>query len=217
MPASPTPPPLNCPQYVGSLIYCLYFHPLAKYPGPIWSKFSVWPYYYYTVRGDRHIWIWQCHEIYGPVFRYRPDGLLFNSPQANRDIYEGNHNVKKRNFYQMYPRKAGGGNTWNCVDKVRHARKRRTLNAAFSDKALKTSEGYIVRHVDRWCELIGADNGWSKPRNMADWYRTRINDLYVPAGSLNRLDEVLAASRDIQLRGYLGYLGLAQSQPERML
>ncbi|KAI4176008.1 MAG: hypothetical protein LQ343_001290 [Gyalolechia ehrenbergii] len=113
-----------------------------------------------------------------PSFRYRPDGLLFNSFQANRDIYEGNHNVKKGNFYQMYPRKAGGGNTWNCVDKeARHARKRRILNAAFSDKALKTFEGCIVQHVDRWCELIGADNGWSKPRNMADWSDRLVFDI----------------------------------------
>ncbi|KAL9026064.1 MAG: hypothetical protein Q9196_005218 [Gyalolechia fulgens] len=163
--------------YVGSLIHCLYFHPLAKYPGPIWCKWSVWPSFYHSVRGDRHIWIWQCHKIYGPVFRYRPDGLLFNSPQANRDIYEGSQNVRKGSFYQMYPRKVGAGNTWNSVDKVKHARKRRILNAAFSDKALKTSEGYIIQHADRWCEIVGADNGWSEPRNMTDWSDRLVFDI----------------------------------------
>ncbi|KAL8937323.1 MAG: hypothetical protein Q9216_004481 [Gyalolechia sp. 2 TL-2023] len=150
---------------------------MIEYPGPIWSKISVWPSYYHTVRGDRHIWIWQCHKLYGPVFRYRPDGLLFNSPQANRDIYEGNPNVRKGNFYLMYHRKAGGGNTWNCVDKVKHTRKRRILNAALSDKALKTFEGYVIQHIDRWCELIGADNDWSKPRNMAGWSDCLVFDI----------------------------------------
>lgn len=141
------------------------------------SKISAWPSFYHSVKGDRHIWIWQCHQIYGPVFRDRPNGVLFNSPQANKDIYEGNSNVRKGDFYAMYPLKAGAGNTWNCVDKARHARKRRILNAAFSDKALKTAEGYIIQHVDRWCELIGADNTWSEPRNMAEWSDRLVFDI----------------------------------------
>ena len=113
--------------------------------------------------------MWQCHQIYGSTFRYCPDGLFFNTPQANRDIYEGNANVRKGDFYHIYPRNVGSVNTWNCVDKVKHARKRRILNAAFSDKALKSSEEFIVQHVDRWCELLGdgANNGWSLPRNIA--------------------------------------------------
>ncbi|KAL8719417.1 MAG: hypothetical protein Q9225_003582 [Loekoesia sp. 1 TL-2023] len=131
------------------------------------------------IRGDRHIWIWQGHQIYGPVFRHHPNGLLFNSPKANRDIYEGNANVKKGSFYLMYPRNVGAVNTWNCVDKVRHARKRRILNAAFSDRALKTSEEYIIQHADRWCELLGdaANNGWSLPRNIADWSDRLVFDI----------------------------------------
>ncbi|KAL8920855.1 MAG: hypothetical protein Q9208_006027 [Pyrenodesmia sp. 3 TL-2023] len=165
--------------YVGSVIYCLVLHPLAKYPGPLLSKISVWPSYYHTFKGDRHIWIWQCHQIYGPVFRYRPDGLVFNSPKANRDIYGSSGNVKKGIFYDMYPRKAGFNNTWNCTDKAKHARKRRILNAAFSDKALKNYESYIVQHADRWCELLldGGEVGWSAPRDMAEWSDWLVFDI----------------------------------------
>lgn len=154
-------------------------HPLAKYPGPLLSKISVWPSYYHTIKGDRHIWIWQCHQIYGPVFRYRPDGLLFNSPKATRDVYEAKANVKKGIYYDVFPRKAGFNNTWNCTDKVKHARKRRILNAAFSDKALKNSEHYIVQHADRWCELLldGGHVAWSAPRNMAEWSDWLVFDI----------------------------------------
>ncbi|KAL8961690.1 MAG: hypothetical protein Q9193_001798 [Seirophora villosa] len=128
---------------------------------------------------DRHIWIWQCHQIYGPVFRYRPDGLLFNSPQAIRDIYETKANVKKGNFYEWFSRKAGFHNIWNCVDKAQHARKRRIMNAAFSDKALKSAERYIVQHADRWCELLldGAERAWSSPRNLTEWSDRLIFDI----------------------------------------
>lgn len=105
--------------------------------------------------------------------------LLFNSPKANRDIYETKANAKKGRFYDMYPRKTGYSNTWDCTDRVKHARKRRILNAALSDKALKSSENYIIKHADRWCELLldGGDHEWSSPRNMADWSDRLVFDI----------------------------------------
>lgn len=96
-----------------------------------------------------------------------------------RDIYEGKANAKKGKFYEMYGRKAGINNTWDCVDKAKHARKRRILNAAFSDKALKNAESYIIQHADRWCELLlsGAEHAWSSPRNLAEWIDYLVFDI----------------------------------------
>lgn len=89
---------------------------------------------YHTARGDRHIWIWQCHQIYGPYFRDSPNGVLFNSPSAQRTIYDAKANVKKGKYYAMWPLNSDSINTWAITDRVKHARKRRILNAAFSDK-----------------------------------------------------------------------------------
>lgn len=113
------------------------------------------------------------------MFRYRPDGLLFNSPKANRDVYETKRNVNKGIFYDACPQKTGFNNTWNCTDKAKHARKRRILNAAFSDKAVKSSEHYIIQHADRWCELLldGGAVGWSAPRDMAEWSDWLVFDI----------------------------------------
>lgn len=52
-------------QFLGSAIYSLYFSPLAKYPRPFCAKISSWPNSYHSLGGDRHIWLWQCHQIYG--------------------------------------------------------------------------------------------------------------------------------------------------------
>lgn len=52
-------------QFLASAIYSLYFGPLAKYPGPFFAKISAWPNFYHSLGGDRHIWLWQCHQIYG--------------------------------------------------------------------------------------------------------------------------------------------------------
>lgn len=60
-----------------------------------------------------------------------------------------------------------------------HARKRRILNAAFSDKALRAAEPFIVQHTERWCDILLDFVGreWSPPRDMAEWSDYLVLDL----------------------------------------
>jgi hypothetical protein len=50
---------------VYTVIYRLYFHPLAKFPGPFWARLSVFPSWWHTRKGDRHIWLYSLQEEYG--------------------------------------------------------------------------------------------------------------------------------------------------------
>lgn len=52
-------------QFLLHAAYNLFFSPLASVPGPFFAKVSGLPSYYHALRGDRHVWIWQCHQIYG--------------------------------------------------------------------------------------------------------------------------------------------------------
>lgn len=96
---------------------------------------------------------------------------MFNSPSAYQSIYNAKANVQKGFCYVVGRRYLHETQTWSTVDKLEHAGKRRVLNHAFSEKALRSSEAFIIQHVDRWCELLlgtdGASEGWSKPRDMA--------------------------------------------------
>ncbi|POR32440.1 Putative benzoate 4-monooxygenase cytochrome p450 [Tolypocladium paradoxum] len=47
------------------VLYRLYFHPYAKYPGPFLAKLTSWYSAYHTRIGDLHTDIWKCHEKYG--------------------------------------------------------------------------------------------------------------------------------------------------------
>jgi cytochrome P450 len=116
------------------------------------------------------MWIARCHEIYGDAFRYRPDGLLFRTPQAHRDIFSSKANVKRAKFYDMMTRNKNDTSTITGTDPDLHARKRRVLNSVFSDKSLRSMEPFLVKHVSRWCELLVDDDGsdWSAPRKMSD-------------------------------------------------
>lgn len=90
----------------------------------------------------------------GPVFRFTPHSLSFNSPTAVKTIYSSKTNVAKAEYYKTFPRDVGHVSTWNCIDKRLHARKRGVLNNAFSDRALRSAEPFIQSNFDRWAELL---------------------------------------------------------------
>lgn len=52
-------------QFIGLAIYRLYFHPLAKYPGPLLWKLTQWPEARSAWSGRRHVDLELLHEKYG--------------------------------------------------------------------------------------------------------------------------------------------------------
>ncbi|OJJ72072.1 hypothetical protein ASPBRDRAFT_153044 [Aspergillus brasiliensis CBS 101740] len=151
-------------------IYNLYFSPLAKYPGPFFARISSIPDFYWSLTGERHMWIARNHEIYGDVIRYRPDGLLFRTSQAYRDIFNMKANVKRAKFYDMMTRNKNDTSTITGTDPNLHAQKRRVLNTVFSEKSLRSMEPFLIKHIARWCELLidGDGANWSTPRKMSE-------------------------------------------------
>ncbi|KAL4869015.1 hypothetical protein BDV12DRAFT_88008 [Aspergillus spectabilis] len=155
--------------FIASAIYNLWFSPLSKYPGPFFAKVSSLPDFLWSLSGSRHLWLAHNHEIYGDVVRYRPDGLLFRSPRAYRDIFNNKANVKRSEFYDMMTRHRLDTSIITGTDPMLHAQKRRVINSVFSEKSLRSMEPILVEHVARWCELLVDDDGkkWSDPRNMS--------------------------------------------------
>jgi hypothetical protein len=74
-------------------------------------------------------------------------------------------------------------NTILTIDPVAHARKRKILNQAFTEKSVKHAAAFVIEHTERWIDLLVADNdietkdGWSKIRNMSDWNNWLVFDI----------------------------------------
>jgi cytochrome P450 len=172
---------------VARAVYLVFFHPLAKYPGPLLAKLTDLYSTYHAWKGDRHLEFWRCHDKYGNIVRFGPNSLSFNTNTALKEIYGFKANVRKGDFYLAFPATKDAFSTHSAIDKQMHARKRRVLSHAFSDVAIKTMEKYILSHIRQLCSNLGergtvAPYGdlsekdkrqWTEPKNIsnqADWF-----------------------------------------------
>lgn len=173
-------------------MYQLFLHPLSKYPGPFLAKISHFPRLYQTLKGTRHENLLELHRKYGAYVRYGPDHVSINSVSALEQIYGHRANVQKSSWYDVYY----SISIFNAIDKSVHARKKRVMSQAFSDKAVRGMEPHVVSAIDTWCSgLVDGDEKsekqpvqqtgggssaagkWSSPRNMVDWAGYMIFDV----------------------------------------
>jgi hypothetical protein len=81
----------NVDQLLTYIVYAsvsrLYFHPLAKYPGPrLWAISKLADGYYRAIGRQTYV-VAELHGRYGPIVRIAPDELSFNVEEAWQDIY----------------------------------------------------------------------------------------------------------------------------------
>ncbi|EKG16098.1 Cytochrome P450 [Macrophomina phaseolina MS6] len=160
-------------------VYNVYFHPLRRFPGPKLAAASKLPFVVNRCRGLQARWTKSCHDKYGPVVRLAPDQLSFTSVDAWRDIY--GHKVagkggmpKDLTFYGPDSTGANGIIRTNDED---HARHRRLLAHAFSDKALREQEPLIRKYVDMLIDKIGASAQTAAPTDMVRMYNYTTFDI----------------------------------------
>ena len=68
-------------------IYNIYFHPLARFPGPkICAAFRL-THVISIQRGNLHNQLKDFHDRYGNIVRIAPSELSFTDPEAIKDIY----------------------------------------------------------------------------------------------------------------------------------
>lgn len=70
-----------------NITYDVFFHPLSKFPGPIWGKFTRIPFWISGITGKQLYFMHDLHEKYGNVVRFCPDELSYTDAQAWKDLY----------------------------------------------------------------------------------------------------------------------------------
>ncbi|RAH74454.1 cytochrome P450 [Aspergillus aculeatinus CBS 121060] len=155
-------------------IYQVYFHPLAKYPGPWLGKFTEAGAAYHAVKGDLHLHIWWCHQKYGPVIRYTPNLVIFNTASGMKDIYVRGKDLRKDVHYGVI--QLGTKNLLTVTSPTDHARRNKIISPGFSSTAMREFEPKLLAHVHKFCKSLyrpkphgDSDSSWGEPMVMSDW------------------------------------------------
>ncbi|KAL8953132.1 MAG: hypothetical protein Q9222_001015 [Ikaeria aurantiellina] len=172
-------------------VYNLFFHPLAKFPGPkLWAA-SRLPFIFCMLTGQLVRREREIHEKYGEIVRLAPDEVSFANEQAWTDIYTARRGHKRtqrdRAYYigryphlhkttrltQLAPNNQAD-NIITTNDAKFHLRARTLLSNSFTEDALRTQHTLINGHADTMVnqikDLVCQDpSGKGALINMTDW------------------------------------------------
>lgn len=155
--------------FVVHLLYSIFFHPLARFPGPRHLAISQVPIAAQSWNGTLHTWLRDLHDMYGSdVVRVSPRELSIISPSAWKDIYSN------RPGHANFPKDRvvfGGRNSILTANDTDHSRMRRLLSHAFSEKAIREQEHLIESHTKVLVDSLkrAAKVSAGAKVNMVDW------------------------------------------------
>lgn len=143
-------------------IYSVTLDPLARIPGPKLCAVTRIPYWLQSFRGTDCQWLRELHRKYGPVVRFGPIDVSFATAEAWKDIYGPNDKgrqgpyrakdfgvptINGTNPINPMSSKSRNSNRDGLgvpnllqADDESHARVRKVLAPAFSERALREQE-----------------------------------------------------------------------------
>ncbi|CZR53260.1 related to cytochrome P450 CYP3/CYP5/CYP6/CYP9 subfamilies [Phialocephala subalpina] len=131
---------------LSTAFYNLYFHPLSKFPGPkLWAAFQ-FPYLQAMLGGRVPFQIKALHDIHGPIVRTSPNELSIIDPGAWKEIYANKRFIRPPQYLERPP----GVEAHSLISAgvADHARFRKAIAPAFSEKAVKLQEPIVTQYID---------------------------------------------------------------------
>ncbi|KAI0398014.1 cytochrome P450 [Xylariaceae sp. FL0594] len=138
------------PYFILLISYRLFFHPLRHVPGPFLAKISDCYVGYYAIKQSLHLATCRDCVRYGRVMRYGPNRLGIT------DIYK-NPRVTKSTLY-LFSRNENEPFVFNTLDRDAHARKRRIIAPALSERSMRLFESTMVAQVDLFLARIASSS-----------------------------------------------------------
>ncbi|KAI1102009.1 benzoate 4-monooxygenase cytochrome P450 [Jackrogersella minutella] len=132
-------------------VYNVFLHPLAVVPGPKLYAASPLPISWSRYQGRLPYTFAELHERYGPIIRVGPDEISCAGPTSFKDVYGpryGKGGLLTRDTRTATLKEIFGAVGMFQADVKEHARIRRQLNPAFSEKASREQEPLVMGYID---------------------------------------------------------------------
>ncbi|OJJ45140.1 hypothetical protein ASPZODRAFT_18049 [Penicilliopsis zonata CBS 506.65] len=159
-------------------IYNVFFHPLSRFPGPVFNAISSLPYCYHVLKGSQVYDMVRLHETYGDIVRIAPNQLYFSHPDAWQDILASRRGEKKEDM-----EKAGW--FYRASDELpphivsttreRHDTLRRAIGPSFAEKAIREQEPVVRKYADLLIDRLSSSS--SSRVTISDWYNYTTFDV----------------------------------------
>lgn len=142
-------------------MYYLWFHPLAKFPGPKLKAIPQIPWTVMFCSGQSHRRLTEIHEQYGSVVRIGPNELLYTIPEAWEAIMGARkasiENPKAPWFCSPESKYILAGAPW-----YDHNRMRRIIAPSFSAGSMIQQQPLIKTYVDLLIKRLHEKTGHRK-------------------------------------------------------
>ncbi|KAF2822403.1 cytochrome P450 monooxygenase-like protein [Ophiobolus disseminans] len=158
-----------------TVIYNVYFHPLANFPGPPIARATTYWKAYIECIAQRSFchYLVHLHAQYGDVVRIGPNELHFANPKAYTDIYNNkNRWDKEARLYKSFNEdRSSFGLLTYAESKIR----KDVMNRSFSVAAIESAEGLCVDKARALCAAF--ERNKTKPADMFFAYRCMSMDM----------------------------------------
>ncbi|KAK8080117.1 Cytochrome P450 monooxygenase alt3 [Apiospora hydei] len=215
--------------FIGRALYNVFLHPLRAYPGPkLWAT-SRLPWVLASLRSELAWSLLALHERYGPVVRIAPDELSYTGTGDSWKTIYGRRGPNE--FTKCLDGRAIAGPNIRAAaaDGIisapheKHARLRRAVAPAFSERALREQEGFLQLYTGKLMEQLRrcCRDGASGPQDMQRWYSLFAFDVMSDlafgqaAGCLDNVDQPWLQVLGARTKSIVWYQARVQQKEDR--
>jgi len=180
--------------YIGRIIYRVWFHPLARFPGPcLAAATSLYEAYYEVLhKGGAQFApkIRELHAKYGPIVRINPSEISVNDAAFHDKLYAPQPAIRDRhpNFSAFLGTTKG---SFSSPDHFLHKSRRTAYSQFFSSINVIASETVATKKVNHLCHILSSKRD-QKP-NFRTYFAAIAFDTFYTwafADSLDLLDNL---------------------------
>lgn len=175
-------------------IYRLYFHPLARIPGPRWAAITSMYGAYYDIPEKTSYTrkIMKLHDEYGPVVRIMPNHVHILDMKSYDEVFRTNSK-----FYRpkdpIYDAPMTEGSLWEALDPAEAKVRRGIYLPYFSRQSIQQLEGLIHQQLLKFFTILEGkiEKTPNEPIDLTRGYKCLTADTtteYCCANSLGFLD-----------------------------
>ncbi|KAF2113058.1 putative benzoate 4-monooxygenase cytochrome P450 [Lophiotrema nucula] len=169
----------------------LWFHPLAKVPGPWYAAISSFYEFWWDCPQAGRYWvkIEEMHKNYGPIVRINPWEVHINDPAFMDTLFSNSRMQKDSFFYGGFGIDTAAFST---VSADLHRVRRGAMANFFSKASITKLEPRVLSRVKQLCGRLQKCRDEGKPADLSNAYRCLATDVttdYAVPNTRNFLDD----------------------------